>query len=154
MKYKELFENVVFSAKGLGGVPYNQDIDYFGKRVTMTPKVFLRLAARIPSEGTGSVEAIKQAIQQEQPIGQPFLSFDVPPTWRQGDLSQPIEVEGHEGRNRALAIAELYGDNYPMEVHLLFRGLRAHHVTPEWLDAINQQAKNEDGFLVKGPFFK
>lgn len=154
MKYRDIFENVNFSADGIGGVPNNHEVNYFGTSVKMTPKTFLSLAAPLSRDQARSAEYFKQAMERGESIGQPFISFDVPEGWSISDFSQPIQVDGHEGRNRALAIAELYGDDYPMEVHLFFRGYRARHLTPDWLTNINRQMKNEKGYLLRGPFFQ
>jgi hypothetical protein len=156
MNLKEILEKVNYSAKGIGGVPNNAEVDYFGKRVLMKPWQFRRLAAGLGRNNAGSVDAIKQRLQAGEPMGQPFLNIDIPDGWENGDFSELAKVVGHEGRNRAYAVEELEGENAEMEVHLFFPGLRARHITPEMMVQLNTALMPEKGagMKMKGPFFR
>lgn len=47
MRYNDLLENnsIIDNKDGWGAVPYNQEVNYFGLKVKMTPSIFLKLAA-------------------------------------------------------------------------------------------------------------
>lgn len=156
MRLKEILEKINYSATGFGGVPNNAEVDYFGKRVLMKPWQFRRLAAGLGRSNASSVEPIKQKLQAGEAMGQPFLNIDIPDGWEQGDFSEPAKVVGHEGRNRSYAVEELEGENAEMEVHLFFPGLRARHITPEYMQHLNTVLMPEKGagMKVKGPFFR
>lgn len=143
---------------GIGGTPNNANVDYMGKRVNMQAKTFLRLAAYLSNDATKqtSVEFLRKAIDENQPIAPPFLTIDIPDGWEKGDFSQPAKVEGHEGRHRCKVISEVEGPDTVIEVHLFFPGLRARHVTDEWMAALNRSLIPEGSHLTKpinGPFF-
>lgn len=121
--------------EGWGSTPYNQDVDYFGLRVQMQPRTFLKLAS--PLAEPTSQKDIEQHIQSGGAIGAPFLMIDIPSEWFDGDLSEPAQVTGHEGRNRMRAILAVEG-NQPVEVHLFPRGLRHRHLTPKIIQALNR----------------
>ena len=144
-------EYKVDNREGLGAVPNNQDVDYFGLRVMMKPSTFLKLA--LPLDSPVSVDHIVQHLKNGGSLGAPFLNVSIPEEWEDSDISKPAIVSGHEGRNRMLAIQKVEGDN-PVEVHLFFRGgLRARDIKPEFVKAmrsgmINQQrTKFIDGDL-------
>lgn len=154
MKVTEIFEqSVIDNVNGAGAVPYNQEIDYFGLRVMMKPTVFAQLALPLDRSGA-SYEGIKQHIQNGGKIGAPFLIIAVPPEWEDGDFSNPAAVKNHEGRNRMVALEQLYGDQ-PVEVHLIFSGgLRSRDITPEWVAQLNARLlKERSTEVVSGPLF-
>ncbi len=150
-----LFE-LVQADDGIGGTPNNANVDYMGKRVYMQAKMFLRLAAYLSNDATKqtSVEFLRKAIEQDQPIAPPFLTIDIPEGWQQGDFSEYAKVEGHEGRHRCKVISEMEGPDTVVEVHLFFPGLRARHVTDEWMVALNKGLIAErSNTVVQGPIF-
>ena len=102
-------EYKVDNKSGLGSVPYNQDVDYFGMKVMMKPSTFLKLA--LPLNKPISVDHIAQHIKNGGSLGAPFLDVSIPPKWEEGDMSEPARVSGHEGRNRMLAIQQVEGDD-------------------------------------------
>jgi predicted chitinase len=117
------------NGEGLGATGYNANVAYRGMRVLMRPSTFLSLA--LPLDKPVSVEHIKQHMQAGGALGSPFLIFDFPVEWEDGDFSESARIVGHEGRNRMLAIQDLEGDD-PVEVHMFGLGeLRARHLTPE-----------------------
>lgn len=146
-------EYKVDNKSGLGAVPYNQDVDYFGMKVMMKPSTFLRLA--LPLDKPVSVDHIAQHIKDGGSLGAPFLDVSIPPEWEEGDTSKPAIVTGHEGRNRMLAIQQVEGDE-PVEVHIFPKGgMRARHLTPEIVNGLRSgmmnQARNK---FIPGDLFK
>jgi hypothetical protein len=154
MKIQHLLENninIIDNVNGWGSVPNNQNVDYLGLRVYMTPKNFTNLAAALDREPS---EKIVQHIEQGGTIGSPFLIIKIPESWEIGDFSMPARVSGHEGRNRMLAIARVFGNN-PIETHLFFRGLRNRHITDEFKKHLNIRLIKENSDVeIKGPFFE
>jgi len=71
---------------------------------------------------------------------------------KEGDLTEPARVTGHEGRHRMAAIMKEYGD-VPIETHLLFPGLRRRHITDNMVERLNGNILNEQGKLFNGPWF-
>jgi hypothetical protein len=106
---------------GLGAVPFNEEVDYRGFKLTLTPAQFLSLASK--RQGEGSKEGIIKEIQGGRPVGPPFLNVD----WEAGKGAWI--VTGHEGRNRSDALSEIYGKEVRMEVHVFPRGMRAGDIT-------------------------
>lgn len=154
VKVSEILNEVaVDNRNGLGAVPHNAEIDYFGLRVEMLPTVFLKLAARLSRPE--SVEYVKQHIEQGGAIGAPFLDIAIPPQWFDGDMNKVAAVVGHEGRNRMMAVLEAEGD-VPAEVHLLFPGeIRRRHLTADIIAELNNQLIPETlNTAISGPFFK
>jgi len=144
-------DTVIDNKNGWGAVPNNQEVDYLGLRVKMSPKTFIDLAA--PLDGEPSENIIKH-IQDGGKIGSPFFIIQIPQQWEDGDFSIPAQVVGHEGRNRMLAIAKTQG-NTPIEVHLFFsQGLRNRHITDDFKKALNNGlVKERSKSIVKGPLF-
>lgn len=137
---------------GMGAVPKNQDIDYFGLRVFMKPKTFLSLA-HLARPDAGSTDKIKAEIQSGKTIAAPFLTISIPQEWKNGDFSIPATVDGHEGRNRMWAVFELDG-NDPIEVHIMPRGFRARDLKPEWINRIKAGLIAQGTHTeIKGPLF-
>lgn len=145
-------EYKVDNISGLGVVPHNQEVDYFGLRVMMKPSTFLKLA--FPLDTPVSVDHIVQHLKNGGSLGAPFLYISIPREWEEGDISKHARVSGHEGRNRMIAIQQVEGDA-PVEVHLFPRdGMRARDLKPEFIKAIrsgmmNQQRTN----FISGDLF-
>lgn len=141
--------------RGWGNVPDNQNVDYLGLKVFMRPSVFLKLATPLNRSDAQSADKIKQHLSQDGAIASAWLVIRIPEAWEQSDFSEPAQVVGHEGRNRMIAIQELEGDA-PVETHLFFaQGLRARHITPEWVHHLNQHMLSQvNKSLVTGPLFQ
>jgi hypothetical protein len=141
--------------RGWGNVPDNQNVDYLGVKVFMRPSVFLKLATPLSRSDAQSADKIKQHLSQDGAIASAWLVIRIPEAWEQSDFSKPAQVVGHEGRNRMIAIQELEGDA-PVETHLFFaQGLRARHITPEWVHHLNQHMLSQvNKSLVTGPLFQ
>jgi len=115
---------------GIGQVPWNQNINYVGFVVYMTPSEFLRLN---PSRSSGeeSFQSLKDYMlsQEELKIGPPFLQ----PRW--DEESNRWIIKQHEGRGRMLVLNEYMPDE-EIPVHVFPRGgLRSRHITDEMLFA-------------------
>ena len=147
-----LSEYKVDNVEGLGSVPYNQNVDYFGLRVLMKPSTFLSLA--LPLNKPRSVEHIMQHMKNGGALGAPFLDVTVPDDWENYDFTRPAGITGHEGRNRMLAIQKLEGDD-PVEVHLLLKnGWRARNLTPDMIKEMQNGMMNQSrNRYVTGPLF-
>ena len=141
-------EVIIDNENGLGGVSYNQEIDYLGLRVLMYPSTFLSLAYYRSRNDLGNVDYIKNYIKNGGTIGAPFLQISIPNRWENDDYSIPSIVIGHEGRNRMMALDELQDEglepDVPVETHLLFYKYRARHLKPEWIIQLNKQLYNQN----------
>jgi len=150
-------EYKVDNERGLGSVPYNQEIDYMGFTVLMKPSTFLKLA--LPLSKPSSVDYIEKYLKDGGALGSPFLKVELPDEYKEGDFTQMAKVVGHEGRNRMLAIQKVDGDDDPVEVQIFTRGdrqeFRARHLTPEIINHLNKGIRNEsDTQVVTGPLFQ
>lgn len=145
-------EYKVDNKDGLGSVPYNQDVDYFGLRTLMKPSTFLKLA--LPLGKPTSVDHIVKHLQSGGSLGSPFLQVDIPQSWEDGDFDKVAKVTGHEGRNRMMAIQQVEGDD-PVEVHIFPRYYRNRDMTPKFIKNLNKGLTNQQGSaIVKGPLFE
>ena len=165
----KISEVIIDNLKGLGSVPNNDNIDYMGLRVMMKPTTFLNLATYAGRNSLPNIDALKELIQSGKSIGAPWLVIQIPISWEDGDFKNIATVVGHEGRNRMFAVRELEGDD-PIEVHLFFNhGIKARHITPEWIHQLNSQLYPQGTTidyntgvvkypqihsLKKGPFFQ
>lgn len=144
--------NIIDNKAGLGNVPYNSEVDYRGLRVKMKPSMFLKLAAPI---GTPiSVDYIETHLEDGGKIGAPFLILTMPTEWQDEDFSEMAKVRSHEGRNRMIAVRNIYGD-VPIETHLFFSyGVRNRDLTPHIINELNKKINSETGITVTGPIFE
>jgi len=143
-----LHEVNIDNRKGMGAVPNNQEIDYFGLRVQMKPSTFLNLAAKTSSKPT---DEMKDYIRNGGAIGAPFLLFDIPE-----GMNEPPTIIGHEGRHRMMAIKEVEGDK-PLEVHIFPKGsiFRAKHINKDIEQYMKKSAYKENTkTIVRGPLWK
>lgn len=142
----------VDNVNGIGSVPKNQDVDYFGLRVKMKPSIFLKLAEMLIQKRE-SLGPIIDHIQSGGAIGAPFLNIAIPDEWFNDDFEEPAAVVGHEGRHRMIACQKVFGDE-PVEVHLFFRYLRRRDLTEEFIQELNRGMMNQDEIsVVSGPLF-
>jgi hypothetical protein len=142
--------SIIDNRKGLGAVPHNQDVDYFGLRVHMTPSTFRHLAAPLAQRKDESIKFMVEHLKAGGTIGSPFLLIE------DRGLDEPAKVVGHEGRHRMLAVAQLFGDNAAVEVHLFWPHYRRRHLTPEMIEHWNKELCPEkmDRVYRPGPYFK
>jgi hypothetical protein len=123
---------------GMGAVPNNSEVNYFGFTIFITPAVFLRFAA---AGDRGDVPTqIAQKIKAHYPIGTPFLNFDFnEKAFGQGE-PLVMKIIGHEGRARMKAIEMVNGDLGKVPVHVLARGeLRARHLNEKFFEALRDR---------------
>jgi len=146
-------DNIIDNKEGWGNVPDNSNVDYMGLRVMMKPSTFLKLAAPL-SEPTSS-ENIQNHLASGGTIGSPFLIINVPVEWADEDYNTPAKVSAHEGRNRMIAVKNLYGDT-PIETHLFFRGgiNRNRHINNQIIQQLQNNIYSEKSkTLINGPLF-
>jgi hypothetical protein len=147
---------VIFdSEKGLGQVPWNQNVNYIGFVIWMKPIDFLRLNPERPANSE-SVKKLRDHIlsQEEIRLGPPFIqaSWDGEEDGSDGDWI----VTGHEGRGRMIALLDIQPD-VEVPVHVFPRDkrlgeMRARHVEKPMLFKIfrpDSRAENGRGFLPK-----
>lgn len=100
-----------------GVVPRQQEIDYTGFTVHMSPDEFLALNPHVYKPTAGTLAYLAKG----GPVAPPWLGV----TWEDGYW----QVENHEGRHRAMHAKRLGVKRIPVDI-LLNRGLRARHLTP------------------------
>jgi len=156
MRAREFLDELKIDNRGgLGAVPNNQDIDYFGLRVAMKPSMFLKLSLPLDANQPDEAETIQYIAKNldTQGIGAPFLEVAFPAEWDEGVFKNPAQVKGHDGRHRMYAIMQQQGDD-PVEVHIFPRGgMRRRDITPEMIDALRQGIVGQRGSYVSGPIF-
>lgn len=126
------FDNV----KGMGAVPNNQEVDYLGFAVEMSPTDFLKLAARADRGDTA--EEINRLLKDGAALGAPYLSITYnAKEFGQGDQLR-VEVVGHEGRARALAFHNREG-SAKLPVHIFLKGgMRAHDLSERFFEELRK----------------
>lgn len=142
---------VTFSAEhGLGQVPNNQSVYYFGFVVMMRPSVFLDIVLDDEGHQDGTAKEIAKLILKGYSIGPPFLEINTQPFEEDG---KPPKIVGHEGRGRMKAIRMANGDEL-VPVHVFLKGgMRARDLTPELIAAIKGRVQVEGGTrVVDAPF--
>lgn len=142
--------NIIDNVNGLGAVPNNQSVDYFGFSVQMKPSVFRKLAAPLERDRATSVEGLVEQLKAGRKMGAPFLIMSFDPD----EPTIPARVMSHEGRNRMYAVEELFGD-VPIEVHLFFQHeVRRRHLTDEHIEFMrNRLIPEKQERPVQGPFW-
>lgn len=153
-KNESLDEVRINNSSGVGAVPHNADVDYFGLQVAMRPSMFLKLALPMDPhdpEERKAVEFCKSELN-ERGIGAPFLNVSVPEAWEQGDFSQEARVKGHDGRHRCYAILEKEGDD-AIEMHIFIAHTRRRDITDEMIENLRNGILNQLGQFVRGPIF-
>lgn len=155
MRYNDLLESnsIIDNKDGWGAVPYNQEVNYFGLKVKMTPSIFLKLAA--PLYEPTSADSIANHLENGGKIGSPFLTIHIPNEWEDNNFEEPAVVKNHEGRNRMIAVRRLYGNN-PIEVHLFFSGAinRSRYLNSEIIKHLNEKLISEKyDMVIQGPLF-
>ena len=155
MRAEEFIQELkINNRNGAGAVPYNQEIDYMGLRVAMTPRMFLKLALPLDvnPDDQATIDSLKQ-IKDTQGFGAPFLYIEIPEQWFDGDVSKPAQVNNHDGRHRMMTILNSEGNN-PVEVHLFLRhGLRRRDLTDKMIERLQSSMISQTGTPVSGPIF-
>jgi predicted nucleotidyltransferase len=153
-KNESLDEVRINNSSGVGAVPYNADVDYFGLQVQMRPSMFLKLALPMDPHDPEERKAIAfcKGELNERGIGAPFLNVSVPESWEQGDFSLEARVKGHDGRHRCHAILEKEGDD-AIEMHIFIAQTRRRDITDEMIENLRNGILNQLGQFVRGPIF-
>lgn len=140
---------------GKGAIPYNQDVARKGFRVLMKPSTYLRLCNPI-RQGQAEMhnfEFIKDYIRGGNPIGSPWLRLELDRFPQGAYRAQDAYVSGHEGRNRALAIQQLYDDE-PIEVHITTNADSNRALSLELRELLRDGLKSEYGKFINGPLWE
>jgi len=90
-------ESIIDNATGIGAVPINQNVDYLGLKVKMSPSIFLKLAASLKRNQAGSADYIKQQLQQGAKIGVPWLQIQVSTEWNKNNFKKTCPCCGPRG---------------------------------------------------------
>jgi predicted nucleotidyltransferase len=153
-KNESIAEVRINNASGVGAVPYNADVDYFGLQVQMRPSMFLKLALPMDPHDPEERKAIAfcKGELNERGFGAPFLNVSVPEAWEQGDFSLEARVKGHDGRHRCHAILEKEGDD-AVEMHIFIAQTRRKDITDEMIENLRNGILNQLGQFVRGPIF-
>lgn len=154
MKIMEVVNNIdiIDNVNGWGSTPNNQNVNYLGLNVKMKPSTFINLAATLSEPKSATL--IQNHLSNGGKIGAPFLIIDLPSEWEDNDFSAVAKISGHEGRNRMIAIKNLYGD-IPIETHLFFRnGIRNRHLTSDIINKLQQAIQKErSSEIIKNNLF-
>lgn len=155
MRAEEFIQELkIDNRKGAGAVPFNQEVDYMGLRVAMTPRMFLKLALplEVKPDDQATIASLEK-IKDTQGFGAPFLYIEIPEQWLDGDFSKIAQVNNHDGRHRMMTILNSEG-NDPVEVHLfLRRGMRRRDLTDEMIQRLQAGLISQTGAVVQGPTF-
>ena len=140
--------------RGLGAVPHNADVDYFGLRTVMRPSTFLKLSLPLDKNDAEEQKTVQHLAKQinNQGFGAPFLTIAVPEDWESGDFSLEAKVRDHDGRHRMLAIQQEEGDN-PVETHIFIPHFRRRDITEPIIKQLRNGVLNQNGHYVGGPIF-
>lgn len=125
-RYSKITESLdIFDNRdGIGSVPNQMDLDYFGFSKPMSVKRFRSLVPAGVS-GEKTKDYIISALKRGEKIGPPFLIVK----W----LGEAWKVLDHEGRSRSDAIAELWGNDQIIPIHIFPYGMRRRNLTDEML---------------------
>lgn len=120
----EQIKNYVFDQqRGVGQVPHNVDVLYYGVVVYLKPATFLGLVpAKQPEPTPQYLASLRQAMLQSGGVGSPFLDL------KPDESGSGAMVVGHEGRGRMLVLQQDQPD-FPVPVHIFVRNLRGRDFT-------------------------
>lgn len=146
--------NVIFDQKhGLGQVPLNQSVSYFGFVAMMTPEKFLSIAASGGKEREEAGAKMKSAIEAGKGIGSPFLDLDIR-SIEDEEQKQFAKVIGHEGRARCNMLIHLGLGKTEIPVHMFPKGgVRARNLSEEIIQKIHDNLLHEKSDVkIQNPF--
>lgn len=141
---------------GKGVIPHNQEIGHKGFSVLMPPSVYLSLCypARVGEAETVGLDYLTQWIKDGNPIGSPWLKIEIPRDENHNWTAAGAYVTGHEGRNRAMAIRQLFGD-VDMMVHITSSSMDNNRDMSEQLLAdLRAGVKSQTGRFIEGPLWR
>jgi len=139
---------------GLGAVPHNADVHYFGLRTVMRPSTFLKLSLPLDKNDPEEKKSIQHLAKQinNQGFGAPFLTIAVPEAWESEDFSLEAKVRDHDGRHRMLAIQQEEGDQ-PVETHIFLPHFRRRDITDDIIKNLRNGVLSQNGHFIGGPIF-
>ena len=140
--------------QGLGAVPHNADVDYFGLRTVMRPSMFLKLSLPLDKNSPDEQATIQHLRKQinDPGFGAPFLTVVVPEAWENDDFGLEAKVRDHDGRHRMYAILDEEGDD-PVEVHIFMPHFRRRDITDGIIKNLRNGILSQNGQYVSGPIF-
>ena len=140
--------------RGLGAVPHNADVHYFGLRTVMRPSTFLKLSLPLDKNSPEERETINHLKSKinDQGFGAPFLTIAVPPEWEDDDFSMEARVRDHDGRHRMYAIQEETNDA-PVETHIFLPHFRRRDITEPIIRQLRNGVLSQNGHFIGGPLF-
>lgn len=149
-----LAELKIDNRHGLGAVPYNADVHYFGLRTMMRPSTFLKLSLPLDKNSPDEQATIQHLRRQinDQGFGAPFLTIAVPEAWENDDFSLEARVRDHDGRHRMYAILDEQGDR-PVETHIFLPHFRRRDITDNIIKNLRNGVLSQNGQYVGGPIF-
>lgn len=149
-----LNELKIDNKKGLGAVPHNADVHYFGLRTVMRPSTFLKLSLPLDKNSPEERETINHLKKQinDKGFGAPFLTIAVPQEWEDGDFSMEAKVRDHDGRHRMYAIQEENNDA-PVETHIFLPHFRRRDITEPIIRQLRNGVLSQNGHFIGGPLF-
>ena len=155
MRSKEFITELkIDNRQGLGAVPHNADVDYFGLRTVMRPSTFLKLSLPLDANAPDEKETIQHLRRQinDPGFGAPFLTIVVPESWENDDFNLEARVRDHDGRHRMYAILEEQGDR-PVETHIFLPHRRRRNITDNIIKNLRNGVLSQTGQYVGGPIF-
>ena len=149
-----LTELKIDNRRGLGAVPHNADVDYFGLQVVMRPSMFLKLSLPLDKNSPDEQETIQHLRKHinDPGFGAPFLTIAVPESWENNDFSLEANVRDHDGRHRMYAILDEQGDQ-PIETHIFLPHFRRRDITDGIIKNLRNGILSQTGQYVSGPIF-
>jgi len=155
MRSKEFITELkIDNRQGLGAVPHNADVDYFGLRTVMRPSTFLKLSLPLDVNSPDEKETIQYLRRQinDKGFGAPFLTIAVPEAWENDDFNLEAKVRDHDGRHRMYAIQAEQGDR-PVETHIFLPHFRRRNITDNIINNLRNGVLSQNGQYVGGPIF-
>ena len=149
-----LTELKINNRQGLGAVPHNADVNYFGLQVVMRPSMFLKLSLPLDKNSPDEQET-RQHLRKhinDPGFGAPYLTVVVPEAWESDDFSLEAKVRDHDGRHRMYAILDEQGDQ-PVEVHIFVPHFRRRDITDNIIKNLRNGILSQNGQYVSGPIF-
>jgi hypothetical protein len=117
----------VWDSEGIGSIGLQRGDATHGRTIKMKASNFLDLVPPMYHK-EGTLSWMKQAIQEGKKFAPPVLFV----RWNKD--AKEWQVEDHEGRHRATAFMDAFGDDVEIPVFMCFNGeLRARHVDDEML---------------------
>lgn len=143
---------VLDEINGLGACPNNQNVIYRGFAAFMSPDMFLKLAGQYDKRREESAVEIRKLIEDGYSIGCPMFYINVY-DFIDGKKNARIDIDGHEGRGRCLAMRTLGIKEIPVQF-ILMGEARARHIDKDMIKLFSERMykEQEETVHVKNPF--